>query len=794
MKSKIVLGVCALMVLIATGCKEDDGVGGKRITIESIHPQIGGPGTELIVNGTGFPLDISRIALSVNDISFAVERCNEEQILAVVPENEAIGKAPVVVAIGSKTCRSRMEFTYFDSRMRIESVFPLQGSAGTEVTVVGRNFPEDGSVSVSINAVALDVVDADATKIVVTIPDDPEIGTGPIVVKAGDKTAESADEFAFTDLIMSVSSVSPLSAGPGVDVTITGENFPAGATPVVTVNDIAFEVESTTATEIVATVPENDAVGTGRVKIVAGRKTAYSEQDFVYVVPVVRISSFSPASAGSGMEVTIAGENFSADKSQVVVSVNDVEFPVKSATERELVVTVPVNDNIGTGKIKVVAKGRTGFSESDFQHIVSNMSVSSFVPASAPFDTELTITGENFPEHVEDVKVSVNGVAFEVKSIGATQIVAVVPKNKTIGSGKILLTDLYGSCESDGEFTYELTRVVSVLAGTGTAGYHDGSAAEAQFNLLIEGQYGGIAVDKELNVYVADVGNLRLRRIAWDGTVSTYGGNDTPDWGADWSTNTNATPLDVYMRPLDVAYDKTNHRLFVGDYSVQPSVMIDIASNKVSYAGWAQATSIAMDNISGALYFSRVNSLLAKTDGKYGPGAEAGVELNQKAGISGLAVDGEGNLYVSVASENKIYKYVKGQWNTPVLVAGTGMAGCKDGPALEAEFSAPGRMCFDNSGNLLVAGNATAYADSGNADQSIRYIDLLTNTVTTFAGAGTVGSDGDSFVVDSYGGSDNRTTVLPAVFTAPSAIAVDKNDVVYVFDRGSHTVKKIVTE
>jgi streptogramin lyase len=67
---------------------------------------------------------------------------------------------------------------------------------------------------------------------------------------------------------------------------------------------------------------------------------------------------------------------------------------------------------------------------------------------------------------------------------------------------------------------------VTTLAGTGTAGWSDGPAAQAQFNAPI-----GVAVDKNGKVYVADTYNDRIRAIGTDGIVSTLAGGDGPDYG-----------------------------------------------------------------------------------------------------------------------------------------------------------------------------------------------------------------------------------------------------------------------
>ena len=61
--------------------------------------------------------------------------------------------------------------------------------------------------------------------------------------------------------------------------------------------------------------------------------------------------------------------------------------------------------------------------------------------------------------------------------------------------------------------------IVTTIAGSGVAGDANGSANEAQFNLLQ-----GILVDKDGVIYIADTGNHKIRKIDLDGMVTDVAG------------------------------------------------------------------------------------------------------------------------------------------------------------------------------------------------------------------------------------------------------------------------------
>jgi len=90
------------------------------------------------------------------------------------------------------------------------------------------------------------------------------------------------------------------------------------------------------------------------------------------------------------------------------------------------------------------------------------------------------------------------------------------------GSSFGLAIDIEGSLyvgDSENRRVRKITDQVNTIAGNGNIGYADGESEVAQFSCP-----SGIVVDQEGNVFVADL--TRIRRIAKDGMVSTFAGND----------------------------------------------------------------------------------------------------------------------------------------------------------------------------------------------------------------------------------------------------------------------------
>ena len=388
--------------------------------------------------------------------------------------------------------------------------------------------------------------------------------------------------------------------------------------------------------------------------------------------------------------------------------------------------------------------------------------ITGFAPVEAQHGNILFIRGENFGA---ENTVTINGVTAEIESATAAEIMVIVPKNMQC-SGKVSVTSDGKTVESDDEFTYLLTYIVSTLAGSGVSGFADGEGASAKFFWPLD-----VAVDASGNVYVADDGNGRIRKITPDGVVSTRAQLSTPNGIAvDGSGNIYVTHSGC--RVSKIAADGTVSALAGSPWT-------GFAEGAGEDARFYYPHGVAVD-ASGVIYVAdgynhRIRKITA--DGvvstRAGTGissfADGAVSMAHFNNPSGVAVDNaSGNLYVADDRNHRIRKITAdGMVST---LAGNGAKGLADGEGDAAQFHFPNGVAVDASGNVYVADELNHCIRKITAD----------GMVSTLAGSGVEGfADGES---------------SSAKFARPCGIAVDASGNVYVAEWGNHCIRKIMAE
>ena len=271
---------------------------------------------------------------------------------------------------------------------------------------------------------------------------------------------------------------------------------------------------------------------------------------------------------------------------------------------------------------------------------------------------------------------------------------------------------------------------VSTLAGNGTAGFADGSAAAAMFN-----NPQGIAVGPNGLVYVADTANNRIRRITAAGTVTTLAGDGTP--GLQNGIGNQAR----FNAPQGIALDSDGN-VYVADTGNSAVRKIDAAGNVSIVAG----------------------------DGSVGSNDSPGARFD---GLVGVAVEGQ-NIYVYLADSGNHRIRRLDVAGTVITVTGA-ERGFKDGSAAQARFAEPSGIVIDSDGQIVVA-------DAVNS--LIRSVDpnLATSgssqAVTTLAGTGIRGlTDGAGNV---------------ARFFTPRGLAITNSSAIIVADTGNQVLRRVL--
>lgn len=203
---------------------------------------------------------------------------------------------------------------------------------------------------------------------------------------------------------------------------------------------------------------------------------------------------------------------------------------------------------------------------------------------------------------------------------------------------------------------------VSTLAGqAGNPGNADGSSAQF-YNPQ------GVAVDGSGNVYVADTGNHTIRKITAGGVCSTLAGL-TGIFGTFDGTNTGAR----FNCPSGVAVDGSGN-VYVSDYNNNTIRKVTAAGAVTTVAGWPGIWGNAEGSGTNALFF----------------------------GPSGIGVDGTGNLYVADSGNQTLRKITAAGVVSTVAGLG-GVMGDMDGIGTGAEFDYPSGVAMDGEGHVFVA-------------------------------------------------------------------------------------------
>lgn len=281
-----------------------------------------------------------------------------------------------------------------------------------------------------------------------------------------------------------------------------------------------------------------------------------------------------------------------------------------------------------------------------------------------------------------------------------------------------------------------VTGIITTVAGTGVAGFNGDNQPATSAMLSFPT---GVTMDTSGNVYIADRGNTRIRRVdAVTGIITTVAGTGAFGFNGD-----NQPAINAQLRfPWGVAAHPSGD-LYISDQENQRIRKVDVATGVI--------TTVAGTGVAG---FNGDDQLATSA------------LLNFPYGV---AVDSAGNLYVSDLGNQRVRR-VDAATGIISTVAGTGTSGFNgdNQPATSAQLRSPRGVALDASGNLYIV-----------ADGRVRRVNAATGILTTVAGTGITGFNGDNQPATS------------ARLNQANGVALDAGGNLYIADSGNHRIRKV---
>jgi uncharacterized protein (TIGR03437 family) len=283
----------------------------------------------------------------------------------------------------------------------------------------------------------------------------------------------------------------------------------------------------------------------------------------------------------------------------------------------------------------------------------------------------------------------------------------------SIGAAQGVVVDKAGNIYiADGIFNLirkvDAQGIISTYAGGNVVDLGDGGPATKARLDFGPAFHAGLAVDKAGNLYIADAGDMRVRKIdVSSGIITTVAGNSPGLGVGGFSGDGSAATSAALNSPDGVALDNAGN-VYIADYGNQRIRKVDTSGNITTLAG--------------------IGFVTGSDAGDGGPANKA--ELSS---ISDVAVDNAGNVYI--ADQEHIRQVNKSGTINTVAHGFFGTCVATPQPVANSDVAATG-FAVDSAGNLFIA------------DKMGTCIQELSNgTVTTVAGFPVTANIGEPYAV-----------------------------------------------
>lgn len=338
-----------------------------------------------------------------------------------------------------------------------------------------------------------------------------------------------------------------------------------------------------------------------------------------------------------------------------------------------------------------------------------------------PFHYQWRFNGTNLPSDFITTLAGNGTAGYGVDGVPASTTSLNWPFAVTVDSQRNVYIADYAN---DRVRKVDASGIISTLAGNGMGVYDGDGGAATNAGLF---NPAGVALDASGNLYISDYSNHRVRKVDAQGIITTVAGNGTGAYAGDGGSATNAS----LQNPFGLAFDGGGN-LYIADAGNDRIRRLDVngmintvagggslvdfgSGTLATNAGLVYPTGVAVDPMGNLFIADNNNNRVCKVDtmgfmtryggtGSYAYSGDGGPAVN--AGISyprGLATDSMGNLYIAVFYDNRIRKIdTNGVISTLV---GTGFSAYNGDniSATNASLFNPQGVALDSGGALFIA-------------------------------------------------------------------------------------------